>query len=636
MHFRLFFIAIVLVSSVVFPQNTTQKTIDSILTIDDDKQNEFKKLLRKIDQLPSKESIEKFKYIDASIKDNDSLRLYNYMYYTSTLLRNGKNSEALKVNTKGLAMAKRYNWPYFLFEYYQMRANIFDDKAVLDSTLFYINKAEDVISKNKKKLGHAMARIYFQRALLEQKLGHPEKEDAYIEKIADVVFEYPNNQQSAFYLTSIVYHFKTRKNYAKHAYYAQKLKAFYLKRDGFNSPKAHESLSSMLQMDNTDEQIKELKQTLKNNDSLKYDFLLSQIANTIGAKLLEAGKTKEAITYFKKSLSYNDKNISPYSKIISYENLHRAFYDSKDYVKAIETLRAKETIVNTIRQNETLERVEELEVRYEAEKKANEVQLLKAENTTKEKQRQLYLILAISGLIIATLFAYFAYKFKKQKHVLSIQKKELEKTINEKNVLFKEIHHRVKNSLQVVSSLLFLQSQNIDDTQAKEAIKDAQNRVRSLTLIHQKLYSKKHLVGVETKDYITDLTQDIFSSHQLESQNINTELDIENLVLSIDTLSPIGLILNELITNVLKHAFKENQEINNLHIKFYKNNGSLILKVEDNGVGYNAKNGRKNSFGLKLINSLSKKLDATFTIKAKTDKGTEANLTINDFEIVNS
>jgi len=235
---------------------------------------------------------------------------------------------------------------------------------------------------------------------------------------------------------------------------------------------------------------------------------------------------------------------------------------------------------------------------------------------------------------VASLLGFFAYSNRKQKLILAHQKTELQATVKQKNILFKEIHHRVKNSLQMVSSLLFLQGQNIEDEQAKNAIKDAQNRVRSLGLIHQKLYSKKHVEGVATTDYITELTEDIFNSHQLESQNLEYDLDIENMVLNIDTLTPIGLILNELIVNVLKHAFKTAHSDNKLLIHFYKENHHLILKVQDNGLGYDASKARKNSFGLKLINSLSKKLDATFTIEAKMPKGTEAMLVINDFEII--
>ncbi|MBV7269726.1 ATP-binding protein [Winogradskyella luteola] len=107
------------------------------------------------------------------------------------------------------------------------------------------------------------------------------------------------------------------------------------------------------------------------------------------------------------------------------------------------------------------------------------------------------------------------------------------------------------------------------------------------------------------------------------------------MVLNVDTLTPISLILNELIVNVLKHAFKYNDNGNILEIKFYKEAETLILKVDDNGRGYDKYDSRKNSFGLKLINSLCRNLDATFSIKAKSPKGTEALLIIQDFEIIN-
>lgn len=602
---------------------------------EDKNHSSFKKLLRKVNQLPSESSIANFKYIDSVIKDNDTIRIHTYMYYTSTLLRYGKNEEALQLNTKGLQLALKNNTPDFIFEYYQMRANIFDDKAIMDSTVFYINKAESIINKNKENLGHKMTRIYQQRAIVEQKLGNLEKEDFYIEKIAEVVEAYPE-KNNAFDLAMVVYHFKTKKNYTKHAFYSQKLKEFYLKKDGINTPKSHESINSMLKMDDTNEQIKKLKETLNTNDSLKYSFLLPQTANILGSKLLETGKYNEGIYYLNKALVYNTESINPYSKVISYDYLYWAYNETKNYKKALEVLNIKNKLHNQIRQKETLDKIASYEVKFETEKKTTEVQLLKAENKNKEQQKQVYLILALSGLIVASLFAYFAYRSNRQKQLLASQKIELEVTVEQKNVLFKEIHHRVKNSLQMVSSLLFLQSQNIEDKEAKNAIKDAQNRVRSLGLIHQKLYSKKHLVGVETKDYITDLTQDIFNSHQLESQNLGYDLNIENMVLNVDTLTPIGLILNELIVNVLKHAFKQDKTENKLDIQFYKEEDTLILEVTDNGIGYNEDTIRKNSFGLKLINSLARKLEATFTIQTKEPRGTEAILIIKDFEIIDN
>ncbi|MBV7269727.1 histidine kinase dimerization/phosphoacceptor domain -containing protein [Winogradskyella luteola] len=489
-----FFFIIVITSGLVFSQEPSNAYIDSVIVNSENYKN-INKLFRKISQLSSDKAIAKFEYIDATYKKNDTLKLNLYSHYSSVLLRYGKNNKALELNSKGLQLAKKYKSPHFLFEYYQMRANIYDDKAIIDSTMVYINKAEAIVNANKDELGAKMTRIYQQRAILEQKLGNAEKEDQYIEKIADVVAAYPEHNM-AFDLAMVVYHFKTRKDYVKHAYYSQKLKAYYLKRDGIATPKSHESITSMLKMDNTNKQIKELKSILNSNDSLNYAFLSPQTANILGAKLYDIGNYKDAIYYINKSLKYNTNGLSPYSKVMSYDNLYRIYYDTKDFEKAIDVLNKKIDIQNTIRQKETLDKITVLEVEFESKKKSSEIKLLKAENRNKKQQKQLYLILALCGLIVASMFAFFALKNRKQKRILAKQKRELEITVEQKNVLFKEIHHRVKNSLQMVSSLLFLQGQNIIDKQAKSALKNAQNRVRSLGLIHQKLYGKNHIDGV--------------------------------------------------------------------------------------------------------------------------------------------
>lgn len=368
---------------------------------------------------------------------------------------------------------------------------------------------------------------------------------------------------------------------------------------------------------------------------LKQVPIVHAVSNSgIGIVLTKQKKYTKALSYLTEGIDIA-KNIGNTEQLMEGYNALADYYSlTKNYKGAYELSLESQKLKDSVLSKEQDQNIIEALTKYETEKKDTELKLLKAENENKDKQKQLYLILAISGLAIASLFGFFANRNNKQKRILAKQKDQLEVTIEEKNVLFKEIHHRVKNSLQMVSSLLFLQGQNISDKEAKNAIKDAQNRVRSLGLIHQKLYSKKHIIGVETKDYISDLIQDIFNSHQLESQNLEYDLDIENIVLNVDTLTPIGLILNELIVNVLKHAFKQDEAGNKLDIQFYKEEDTLVLKVIDNGIGFNEDTVRENSFGLKLINSLARKLDATFTIQSKEPKGTETVLIINDFEII--
>ncbi|NRD18950.1 tetratricopeptide repeat protein [Winogradskyella eckloniae] len=251
----------------------------------------------------------------------------------------------------------------------------------------------------------------------------------------------------------------------------------------------------------------------------------------------------------------------------------------------------------------------------------------------KEKQSKLYSYLAALGLLLVLVLSFFFYKNKKQSNKLSKQKKLLEASVDEKNILLKETHHRVKNSFQIVSSLLYLQSENVEDKEAKIAIKEAENRVRSMVLIHQRLYNKDELIGINTKDYFNDLVTDIFESHQFKSQPISYELDIEPLVLDIETTTPIGLILNELIVNTLKHAFDEVTEESKIIIKFYKDAENLILNVIDNGKGFEGEI-KNTSFGITLMKALSKKLKASLNYQSEIQKGTIATLKITKYNLL--
>ena len=245
----------------------------------------------------------------------------------------------------------------------------------------------------------------------------------------------------------------------------------------------------------------------------------------------------------------------------------------------------------------------------------------------KEQQQLFYLLLAGAGFLIALLLGYFFVKNRRKNALLAKQKQMLEATIDEKNILLKETHHRVKNSFQIVSSLLYLQSENMDDREGQLAIQEAQNRVRSMILIHQKLYNKDRLVGIETQDYFNDLVKDIMETNQNPERPIKTKLDICSKVLDIETITPLGLIVNELITNTLKHAWEEQADNKQLHIALNEANDKMILEVADNGKGMSGKI-KDSSFGIKLMKALSKKLNASLDYLTSETGGTKAVLTV--------
>jgi two-component sensor histidine kinase/GAF domain-containing protein len=190
---------------------------------------------------------------------------------------------------------------------------------------------------------------------------------------------------------------------------------------------------------------------------------------------------------------------------------------------------------------------------------------------------------------------------------------ELKASLQEKDVLLREIHHRVKNNLQVVSSLLHLQTQKIEDQQILVMFRESENRVKSMALIHERLYRSGNLVRIHFAEYIRDLAYYLLHLYSAASRSISLKMNIDNVSLDLDTAIPCGLIINELLSNALKHAFPPGRA-GEIHIGLYPDNGGqLILVVADNGVGFPPDVDIHNtqSLGLQLVNNLVKQLDGT-------------------------
>ncbi|WP_052296782.1 sensor histidine kinase [Methanobacterium lacus] len=188
---------------------------------------------------------------------------------------------------------------------------------------------------------------------------------------------------------------------------------------------------------------------------------------------------------------------------------------------------------------------------------------------------------------------------------------QLQKSIKEKEMLLKEIHHRVKNNLMIISSLLSLQSRYIKDENSKTIFIESQNRARSMALIHERLYQSTDLKNIDFGDYIQTLAADLYDTYVVDKNLIKMNIETDELNLDIDTSIPLGLILNELVTNSLKHAFSQGDK-GTIDIKFKKQTDKYCLEVKDNGKGFPNDIDYKNadSLGLSLITSLSEQIDA--------------------------
>jgi two-component sensor histidine kinase len=196
----------------------------------------------------------------------------------------------------------------------------------------------------------------------------------------------------------------------------------------------------------------------------------------------------------------------------------------------------------------------------------------------------------------------------------------------EKEVLLQEIHHRVKNNLQIITSLLRMQSRAVQDPACSEALRECQNRVASMALIHDKLYRARDLARVSFGEYVRDLANNILTSYALPARSVRVRFDIDDLSLSLDYAVPCGLILNELMSNCLKHAFPVGHS-GTVYIGFHaEGEDKLCLVVRDDGVGVPADVdlGRTSSLGWRLIRALVEQLGGV--VQCQTAGGTSVEI----------
>jgi two-component system, sensor histidine kinase PdtaS len=258
----------------------------------------------------------------------------------------------------------------------------------------------------------------------------------------------------------------------------------------------------------------------------------------------------------------------------------------------------------------------EMAVKYETEKKEAENQRLLLANT---QQSRLSWILGGGGTLLLLMFGLLAYFYRGKQKVnkeLNEQKKQVESNLREKETLLREIHHRVKNNLQVISSLLNMQSYYLDDPRMISAIAEGQNRVKAMALIHQKLYQTEQLSEIDFQEYTEQLIGHLATALSDPDKKISSTVNGAALKLDIDTAIPLGLILNELITNAYKYAFNGVSE-GTLHVDLKLDEAHYYhLRISDSGQGLpaNFSEANLNSLGLKLVRMLIEQLDGSLTI----------------------
>lgn len=291
-------------------------------------------------------------------------------------------------------------------------------------------------------------------------------------------------------------------------------------------------------------------------------------------------------------------------------NWQSAYRHYKEYIAIRDSAYSKESLQKLVGsqlrfENEKKEAV----IKAEQEKK----DLLAKEEIKRQRNIRNASFAVLAAVLVFSIIALY------QRNKLAKEKKRSDQLLQDKELLLREIHHRVKNNLEVVSSLLALQSAQISDIQTKDAMQESQNRVQSIGIVHQKLYQGANLGAIEMKDYFINLSESILDSFGAEKR-VTIECAMERLDVDIDTAVPLGLIVNELLTNTLKYAFPQGQQGKVLIKLQKKTDGVLQLEVSDNGIG---KSGitQGTGFGGQLVSLLTQQLSGT--MKEEINEGTK-------------
>jgi len=269
---------------------------------------------------------------------------------------------------------------------------------------------------------------------------------------------------------------------------------------------------------------------------------------------------------------------------------------------------------------------QEANIRYASEKKDQDIQILKQQGLIQEgnlKQARQTRNIVSGGIILLLIIGalgYNQYRMKQKNLQLIGQKNDqLVQLVNEKEWLLKEVHHRVKNNLQTIVSLLEMQADYLGDD-ALAAVQVSQNRIFATSLLHQKLYQFENVSSVNMKNYLPELIQHLKEAFPA-GKSIDIQMTIDDVELDVSQAMPVGLIFNEAFTNTMKYAFRDNNKRGKITISCEKDTDDFVnLLIADNGVGFDAtSDAHTDGLGLSLIKGLAVDIDGT----AKIESGAE-------------
>ena len=380
---------------------------------------------------------------------------------------------------------------------------------------------------------------------------------------------------------NIAQHYNTVKNYQQAKYYAQKGIALALKYD--------------------------------QKRSLTYSY------SSLGQAYYASGDKKQGIEYLNKALDLTIVLKQPYRKMEMYEQLSNCYASSSDYKQALYFINKYRWLLDSLQVRKNAAQLGELQIKYESAKKDKALALLNLAALNKNKQ----LKWQFAGLLIFILFTvvliYLYGIIREKNRVLTENNVRINDQSAKLQTLMKELHHRVKNNLQIVSSLLNLQSNRVTDKEARDALDVSRQRIEAMSIIHNSLYQRDNANKVDMKEFLPELVNNILESFGINRDEIDIDIEILLADIDVDVAMPLGLIINEWITNIYKHAYKNVEQRPYMKILVFYGEGRIKLKINDNGIGMPLAlwDNPKNSFGIKMMKILIKQIGASAHVSNK-------------------
>lgn len=543
----------------------------------------------------------------------DTLTVYAYCNLASELV--GVDNEQAKIYAlKGLTISKKIKNKKMLAWANHVVGLSYDYIGIADSAYYFYSKSIEL----KEALGDVegiattnlnIGVLYFYQKEYDRAL-------VYYQKALELYKKTNNEVRVAAALNNIGAIYRVQKKY-KNAIevYKQSLKLKEKANDMAGMSNAMNNLGIVyMYLNQFDTAESFLKRSLEFQKKVNEKNNLINSYLSIANLYVKMEKFDDGRFYLNQAIRSGDSLDMPHEMIEAYKIYTVIDSTTGDFKSAFEHLKLYNETSGMVIQADRKKEMDRLETIYQTKEKEKEIELSKTIIQNKEKAIWIISIISSVLLILAFWLLWLRYK-------LHLSNKKLNILVNQKEDLVKEIHHRVKNNLQVISSLLNMHVRRVQDPESKKIFDDGVSRIQAMSIIHQNIYNHNQSLEQKPIEYIEKLIQQLYITYQIPEKSIQINTQIEDINLDIEKLMSLGLILNELLSNAFKYAFI-NSSNGVIDIKLEKSiDGTLNLLVKDNGIGINSNFQNSNeSLGMRLIQAFSNKLNGKIIFK--NDNGT--------------